>query len=53
MEICMKNVMIQTAVRLPVDLKDWISMEAERNGGSQNSEIIRAIRERMDRTKTT
>lgn len=37
-------------VRLPVDLRAWIEEQAERNGASQNSEVIRAIRERMDRT---
>jgi hypothetical protein len=35
-------------VRLPRDVKAWIEREAERNGASQNSEIIRAIRVRMD-----
>lgn len=37
-------------LRLPTDLKDWLKGEAEKNGASQNSEIVRAIRERMDRT---
>ena len=36
-------------LRLPPDLKDWISAEAAANVSSQNSEVIRAIRERMDR----
>ncbi len=31
-------------VRLPQDLKDWIEAEAARNGASQNSEVIRALR---------
>jgi len=31
-------------LRLPQDLKDWIKSEAARNGSSQNSEVIRAIR---------
>ncbi len=36
-------------LRLPPDLKDWIKRQSEENASSQNSEIIRAIRERMDR----
>jgi hypothetical protein len=39
----------QIPIRLPRDAKDWIKAEAARNGSSQNSEIIRAVRERMDR----
>lgn len=35
-------------VRMPRDMKAWIEREAERNGASQNSEIVRAIRARMD-----
>lgn len=36
-------------VRLPLDVKEWIEQEAARNAGSQNSEIVRSIRARMDR----
>jgi predicted HicB family RNase H-like nuclease len=36
-------------LRLPRELKDWIKAEAEKNGSSQNSEIIRAVRDRMAR----
>ncbi|WP_428927867.1 Arc family DNA-binding protein [Marinibacterium sp. SX1] len=39
----------QLQLRLPPDLKDWIAAQAEKNGCSQNSEIIRAVRDRMDR----
>jgi hypothetical protein len=35
-------------LRLPLDLKDWIAAQAAANVSSQNSEIIRAIRERME-----
>jgi hypothetical protein len=35
-------------LRLPPDLKTWITAQAEATVSSQNSEIIRAIRERMD-----
>lgn len=40
-------------IRLPEDLKAWLAMQAQANGSSQNSEVIRAIRERMERTKRT
>jgi hypothetical protein len=36
-------------LRLPSDLKDWIAQEAIKNASSQNSEIIRAVRERKER----
>ena len=36
-------------VRLPPDVHEWISAQAERNQSSINSEIIRAIRNAMDR----
>lgn len=36
-------------LRLPSDLKAWIAAQAEQNASSQNSEIVRAIRERMER----
>ena len=39
-------------LRLPSDLKDWVVAQAAANSSSQNSEIIRAIRERMKRTET-
>ena len=38
-------------LRLPIDLKRWIEEQAEANGSSQNSEVIRAVRERMVRTE--
>lgn len=38
-------------LRLPPDLKGWIEDQAKRYGGSQNAEIVRAVRERMERAK--
>jgi hypothetical protein len=35
-------------VRLPLDVKAWIEKEAARTLASQNSEILRCIRARMD-----
>jgi hypothetical protein len=35
-------------VRLPPDVKLWLEREAARNDASQNSEIVRSIRARMD-----
>lgn len=37
-------------LRLPPDLKVWLEAEAAKNGASQNSEVIRAIRAAMVRT---
>lgn len=36
-------------LRLPNELKAWIAAQADRNASSQNSEIVRAVRERMER----
>ena len=36
-------------LRLPPDLKAWLKEKAEENCSSQNSEVIRAIREAMAR----
>jgi predicted HicB family RNase H-like nuclease len=38
-------------VRLPQELKTFLADQAAFNSSSQNSEIIRAVRERMDRVK--
>lgn len=38
----------QFLVRLPRDVKDWIEKEAARTMASQNSEIVRTIRCRME-----
>ena len=40
-------------LRLPDDLKAWIEEQARLNGASQNSEVIRALRERMERAEPT
>ena len=37
--------------RFPPDVKAWLASEADRYGSSQNAEIVRAVRERMDRMK--
>jgi hypothetical protein len=39
---------ISVLVRLPRDVKRWLEDEAARNAASQNSEIVRSIRARMD-----
>ena len=36
-------------LRLPQELKEWIKAESDRNGNSQHSEVIRAIRAAKDR----
>ena len=40
-------------LRLPQELKEWIKAESDRNGNSQNSEVIRAIRAAKDRRSTS
>ena len=39
---------VKFLVRLPRDVKRWIEEQANRNTSTQNSEIVRSIRERMD-----
>ena len=41
----------QVLIRLPIDAKSWIEQQAQRNMSSQNSEIIRCVRDRMDELK--
>lgn len=36
-------------LRIPPDMKAFLAAECARHGSSQNSEIMRAIRERMER----
>ncbi|WP_197739381.1 DNA-binding protein [Methylobacterium sp. P1-11] len=43
----------QMKIRLPADLKAFVAGQAERYGNSQNAEIVRAVRERMERTLAT
>jgi predicted HicB family RNase H-like nuclease len=38
-------------VRLPPALKAWIVEEAAKNCASHNSEIVRCVRERMERKR--
>lgn len=40
-------------LRLPQDAKAFIAAQAARNSSSQNSEIVRCIRDRMERVATT
>ena len=39
----------QIKLRMPAELKDWIDRQADLNRSSKSSEIVRAIRERMER----
>lgn len=36
-------------VRLPLDVKDWLETQTLRNASSFASEVVRAVRDRMDR----
>jgi len=38
-------------VRVPLDVREWLQREAERNISSMGSEVVRAVRERMDALK--
>jgi len=38
-------------VRLPPEVKEWLVAEAARNCASHNSEIVRALREKMERVE--
>ncbi|TNH41265.1 DNA-binding protein [Paracoccus haeundaensis] len=40
---------VQVGIRFPPSMKAWLSRQAELNASSQNSEVIRAVRERMER----
>jgi molybdopterin converting factor small subunit len=42
---------IKMPVRLPADVKAWLVREAHRNLGSQNGEVVRALRARMQAEK--
>ncbi|WP_394060668.1 Arc family DNA-binding protein [Xanthobacter autotrophicus] len=39
----------QIKFRVPSAMADWLRDQAKRNGASLNSEVLRCIRERMDR----
>lgn len=43
----------QVNIRIPADIREWLIAQSRENGSSQTSEVIRAIRERMDRVKRT
>lgn len=43
------NNMPKIIIRLPSEVKEWLVNQAERNASSQSSEIVRALRERMER----
>ena len=36
-------------IRWPEEIRDFVADQAARNAASMNSEVIRAVRERMDR----
>jgi len=43
-----KRTTVAVLVRLPLDVKRWLEREAARNACSQNSEVVRCIRDRME-----
>jgi hypothetical protein len=44
-----KSQWIRFFLRIPADAKAWVIAKSTKNGSSQNSEIIRCIRNEMDR----
>lgn len=38
---------VHMLVRMPPDLKAWIEQQADQSLGSQNSEVVRALRAQM------
>lgn len=43
----MSDMIRQLPVRVPADVKAWVEEQAQLNGSSQNSEVIRALRAAM------
>lgn len=41
----------QFKITMPLEMKQWLAVEAARNMRSQSSEVLVAIREKMERTK--
>lgn len=46
-----KHDLPKIVIRLPEDVKDWLVEQAAENASSQTSEIVRAVRERMQRVR--
>jgi hypothetical protein len=40
-------------VRLPVEIKEWLEKEWGRNLSSQGSEVVRAVRPRMESVRSS
>jgi len=43
----------EMVIRIPRDVKDWLEREAARSCASQNSEIVRSLRARMESQERT
>lgn len=41
---------VQVGIRFPADMKAWLEEQARLNKSSQNSEVVRSVRERMKAT---
>lgn len=44
-----KRESVVISVRVPLDVKTWLAAQAKRNISSQTAEIIRTLRDRMQR----
>jgi hypothetical protein len=47
------NQEIRITLRMPSEMRDFLAAKAERYGSSQNAEILRLIRNRMDQESAT
>ena len=45
----MSHELRQIKIRLPLDVVEFLDVQTVRNSSTKTSEIVRAIRERMDR----
>ena len=41
----------QINVRIPVDLREWLREQRDKNRSSLTSEVVRALRERQERVQ--
>ena len=43
---------VKQLIRLPKDVKQWLERESARNVSTQTAEVVRSVRERMQREQT-
>lgn len=50
--MCPSDEFHKMSIRVPLDVKEWLETQTLRNASSLASEIVRAVRDRMDNTET-